>query len=256
VTVPTEKQTACIVGANRGIGFAFTRSLIDNSRFSKVFATYRSLERSTDLLQLHDQHSERLFLIPLEATEEDSIRQAASKVSEVTSTIHLLINCVGELAAENRQPEKSLDEVTANNMQQALVVNALPTLLIAKHFKSLLLNDPHGCFASLSAKVGSITDNGTGGWYAYRISKAALNMAIKNIAIEFNRMNHSCTTLALHPGTTQTQMTQNFLKNARKKYTIHSPEETAQNLLKILLAEDRAKLNGRFLSWNGSELPW
>jgi NAD(P)-dependent dehydrogenase (short-subunit alcohol dehydrogenase family) len=108
-------------------------------------------------------------------------------------------------------------------------------------------------FATISAKVGSISDNRLGGWYAYRASKAALNMFIKNIAIEFARNKKKIILLSLHPGTTKTELSEPFTKNT--KYQLHTPIETAKNLLSVI-ENKTLDDSGKFFSWDGEELPW
>jgi NAD(P)-dependent dehydrogenase (short-subunit alcohol dehydrogenase family) len=127
------------------------------------------------------------------------------------------------------------------------------TPLLAKHFFELLKHKKPSVFAAISAKVGSIQDNQMGGWYGYRASKAALNMFLKNIALEFERRNAKTLVLALHPGTTVTELSKPFI--AKTKYTLHTPEQTADNLLAVINEQDISS-NKRFLSWDQTELPW
>ena len=109
------------------------------------------------------------------------------------------------------------------------------------------------CFASISAKVGSIEDNRIGGWYGYRSSKAALNMIKRTMAIEFKRSGCRCNLLAIHPGTTVTELSKPYIKNTQLK--LHSPDETALNILRII--EDQPfEPEAQFMSWDGQTLPW
>ncbi|MBN8110500.1 SDR family NAD(P)-dependent oxidoreductase, partial [Vibrio vulnificus] len=87
-----------------------------------------------------------------------------------------------------------------------IAVNTLPTLLLAKYFSPLMKASTAAKFVSISAKVGSISDNRLGGWYSYRASKAALNMLLKTLSIEWQRTIKQGVVLALHPGTTDTPL--------------------------------------------------
>ncbi|GAM75339.1 short-chain dehydrogenase [Vibrio ishigakensis] len=96
--------------------------------------------------------------------------------------------------------------------------NTLPTLLLAKYFQDKLMPNStnpqtYAKLVTLSARVGSIGDNRLGGWYSYRASKTALNMAIKTLHLEWQRMNRDIAVMALHPGTTDTELSRPFQRN-------------------------------------------
>jgi len=109
-------------------------------------------------------------------------------------------------------------------------------------------------FANISARVGSIGDNRLGGWYAYRGAKAAQNMFTKTLAIEWARSRRNVICVALHPGTTDTDLSRPFQANvpAGKLFT---PERTVRQLLEIIDRLTPAD-TGRFLAWDGGGIPW
>ncbi len=125
--------------------------------------------------------------------------------------------------------------------------------MLAKYLFPFLKNSSPAVFASLSARVGSIRDNRSGGWYSYRASKSAHNMMLKNIALEFDRFRCNTLALALHPGTTKTKLSKPFLRNSR--YTLHSPEQAASNLLDVILGKS-LDCNGSFFDWEGKQIDW
>ena len=135
-------------------------------------------------------------------------------------------------------------------------INVVSTVLLAQVYKNFIKDANNPVFAALSAKVGSIEDNRMGGWYSYRISKAALNMTLKNIAIEYSRLNKKSCVCALHPGTTDTKLSEPFMRTAQKKYKIHSPSETAQHMINVIEKGQQARETGVFYSWDGQKLPW
>ena len=92
-----------------------------------------------------------------------------------------------------------------------------------------------------------------GGWYGYRASKAALNMFIKNISLEFARNRLKTLVTAFHPGTTDTELSKPFTKNTR--YKLHSPAESAANFLKVFSGRNIDE-TGTFISWDGECIPW
>ncbi len=106
----------------------------------------------------------------------------------------------------------------------------------------------------LSAKVGSITDNHLGGWYSYRMSKAALNMLVKNLSLEVARLNPSACIVSVHPGTTDTPLSEPFQGNLPDGQ-LQTAEHTAQRLLKVRDALT-PQLSGALLNWDASVLPF
>jgi len=118
----------------------------------------------------------------------------------------------------------------------------------------LLKHSEISIFTTISAKVGSIEDNYLGGWYGYRASKSALNMFLKNIAIEYNRVSKKTIVVALHPGTTDTKLSKPFQGNVVPE-KLFSVERCTSQLLSIINALNKDD-HGKFFSWDGSILPW
>jgi NAD(P)-dependent dehydrogenase (short-subunit alcohol dehydrogenase family) len=165
-----------------------------------------------------------------------------------------VIYCVGVLHTADWQPEKSLRHINSQQLLDYFQVNSIGAVLWAKHLQPLFKHSDRSVFASISAKVGSIGDNQLGGWYGYRASKAALNMLVRNISIEYRRMAPGSIVVALHPGTTDTDLSIPFQGNVPPE-KLFSPELTVQQLLGVI---DRleTKDSGGFFSWDGMPLPW
>lgn len=164
-----------IIGGSGGIGLAMVQEALNRFSEANVHATYHSTTPTW-------QHP-RLTWHALDATQEAQVQA----LSEQFSQVDWLINCVGVLHTASKGPEKNLNALDADFFLYNLTHNALPSLLLAKHFTAKLKQSEAGKFATLSAKVGSISDNQLGGWYSYRASKAALNMLLKTLAIEWQR---------------------------------------------------------------------
>jgi NAD(P)-dependent dehydrogenase (short-subunit alcohol dehydrogenase family) len=149
-------------------------------------------------------------------------------------------------------PEKSIKELAREKFQQLFEVNTIVPSLIAKHFLPHLNRDYNSIFAVLSARVGSISDNELGGWYAYRASKAALNMIIKNAAIEIGRRNKNAIIVSLHPGTVDTDLSRPFHKNIPVAQLL-TPHHSVTKLLEVLASLTPAQ-SGKFFAWDGEEI--
>jgi len=112
----------------------------------------------------------------------------------------LIIQFAGVLHGEGLKPEKSLRDCSRENLLRSFERNTLPFVFLSKYLRPHLRKSDFTRIVALSARVGSIEDNRKGGWYGYRMSKAALNMAVKNISIEFGNYNCNAAVAALHPG--------------------------------------------------------
>lgn len=165
-----------------------------------------------------------------------------------------VINAVGMLHTPERGPEKTIRRFDADFMMENMRVNTLPTLLLAQAVEANFKGVKSAVFATVSAKVGSISDNQLGGWVSYRASKAALNMALKTLAIEWRLRLPQVCVAALHPGTTDTALSKPFQANVPAN-KLFSAEYSAQCMLDII-ATKTPEQSGRFWSWDGSELPW
>ncbi|MEM8719109.1 MAG: SDR family NAD(P)-dependent oxidoreductase [Cyanobacteria bacterium P01_G01_bin.39] len=248
------RANALIVGASQGIGLGFVQDLLKRDNFTQVYATYRNAATAGKLLELAVQYSDRLICLQVDITEEGQIAAAVKQIKESVKHLHLAIYCVGVLHEGDLTPEKSLRQITANNLIYSFQVNSIGAVLLAKHLMPLFNKSDRSIFASISAKVGSIGDNRLGGWYGYRASKAALNMFLKTTAIEYSRRCPKTIVVALHPGTTDTRLSQPFQKNVPPGKLF--PVEHTVNLLSRVISDLELKDSGEFFSWDGTQLPW
>ena len=245
---------ALIVGASQGIGLGFVKSLLQQANVQNVYGTYRSKDTATELFSLNQQYGDRLTCLQVDITQEEQIITALKQIQESVSELHLAIYCVGVLHNQNLSPEKSLRQIDPDKLLYYFQVNSIGAVLLAKHLMPLFKKTEGSIFASISAKVGSIGDNRLGGWYGYRASKAALNMFLKTTAIEYSRRCPKTIVVALHPGTTNTRLSQPFQKNVPPGKLF--PVEHTVNLLSQVISNLSLKDNGEFFSWDGTTLPW
>ncbi len=247
--------TALVQGASRGIGLALVRRLVDARGVSEVIATCRDPEHADDLRDLQAGGEERLTLVRLDATDEASIEAAAREVGGIAPGLDLLINCAGLLHdGDEMRPERRLADVDPGALARAFAVNASGPLLVAKHFEGLFDAKRRAVFASISARVGSIGDNRLGGWYAYRASKAAQNMITRNLSIELRRRHRGIICVAMHPGTVDTGLSKPF-QSGVPEGKLFGTDRAADQLLSVIDGLV-PQSNGKFLAWDGSEIPW
>lgn len=232
---------AVVIGASGGIGAALVAALLADEGFATVVALSRGGVRET---------SGRSWLGPIDVGDEDSIARAAA---DLPPTVRLVIVATGMLHAPDMQPEKSYRMLDPEVLLQSYRINAVGPALVAKHMLPRL--EPHGrsVFAALSARVGSIGDNRSGGWHAYRASKAALSMILRNLAIESARRRPDTLCVGLHPGTVDTALSRPFQSGVAPG-RLFSPAEAAIRLLSVIDGLDSGE-NGCVLDWDGRIVP-
>ena len=256
-------KTYLIIGGTGGIGQAMVKQLVQESaadqtdgasakrHSTQVFATYHRSEPNFE--------AENLHWLPMNISDEDSIQKAADTIKQTMGHVDWVINCVGLLHTKTAQPEKALRQIETEFFLHNMQINALASLLIAKHIKPLLAKaersaEHPGIFATISARVGSITDNQLGGWYSYRMSKAALNMGMKNLSIEWGRSLKEVCVVVMQPGTVNTQLSAPFQGNVAEGH-LFSPAYSAECLLEVLSGMTAAQ-SGSFVDWAGESIPW
>jgi NAD(P)-dependent dehydrogenase (short-subunit alcohol dehydrogenase family) len=190
----------------------------------------------------------------MDITDESQIAAVISKIQTETTALHYVINCAGVLHEGDIQPEKSLRHINGDRLLRYFQVNSVGAMLLFKQVQPLLKHEDRSILATISAKVGSIGDNQLGGWYGYRASKAALNMFIRTTAIEYKRTCPQAIVVALHPGTTDTRLSQPFQRNVPAE-KLFSVDRTVGQLLGVIASLGTSD-SGEFYSWDGSRLPW
>jgi NAD(P)-dependent dehydrogenase (short-subunit alcohol dehydrogenase family) len=235
--------TACIFGASGGIGGALVARLVDIPDTVLVYAGARSPKAAKPKIQP----------FTFDLTEEASIAEAAERLKQ-SAPPDLIFVATGLLHDASTRPEKSLSMQSAEAYEKAFAVNCIGPALIGKHFLPLLPRDRRSIFAVLSARVGSISDNHLGGWHAYRASKAALNMVVRNFAIELGRTHPKAIAVALHPGTVDTRLSEPFQRNVDES-KLFTPDYSAECLLSVIDHLTPAD-SGKLFGWDGTEIPF
>jgi NAD(P)-dependent dehydrogenase (short-subunit alcohol dehydrogenase family) len=184
----------------------------------------------------------------LDVTQEASIARHLGAMETHFETIFV---ATGALEINGSVPEKTLRALDPQVIAAQFALNAVGPALLLKHALRLVPRDRPARFAALSARVGSIGDNRLGGWYGYRVAKAALNQLIHTAAIEIARTHPQAVVVCLHPGTVATRFTEKYLG----AHPAVAPAAAAANLLGVLDALTPAD-TGEFFDWQGKRVPW
>ena len=233
-----QKQKIAIFGANGSIGQALC------AHYQKQSDVYAFTRNDFDI----DESG--LVKILLDDFNEDSVFQAANKFDN--DFFDKIIVSIGILHNERFMPEKRIEEVSSDQFLETVRINTLIPTLIARSFYKKLKKNDKSTLAFLSARVGSITDNRSGGWYSYRASKAALNMVIKNLSIELRRYNKELVVIGLHPGTVDSRLSQPFQKNLEDS-KIFSADFSVLKLSSVIDSLDIDD-SGKCIAWDGEDI--
>jgi NAD(P)-dependent dehydrogenase (short-subunit alcohol dehydrogenase family) len=230
VAKQTEIATYLVTGANRGIGLAFSQALA--ARGDRVVATARRPEKARDLAKLS------LRLERLDVADETSVARLARNLSG--EPLDVLINNAGI-----GDDGPSFDKLSMADLERFFRVNALGPAAVAQALLPNLRSGKRRTIVNLSSSLASISDNDSGGWIAYRISKAALDQLTRTVAAELKRERFIC--VAISPGWVRTDM-------GGPGATL-SPEDSVAAMLRVI---DRLtpKDTGRFLDRHGKDRPW
>ena len=225
------KKVALVFGVSGGIG-SNIYSHLKRKKFH-VYGFSRTKEQNNNIIS------------------EKYLKDLSLKFIEQNIKIKIFINAIGFLHNNYYAPEKKLQDINLDYMKKCFEINTIPTALMIKYFCPLMTKEEKSIFASISAKVGSISDNYLGGWYSYRASKAALNQIIRTASIEQKRLNKNLIIVSVHPGTVNTNLSSPFVG----KRKVQTPAESATkiiNLLENLSLED----SGLFFDYNHNIIPF
>lgn len=252
------KTDALVVGGSRGIGLALATALLEagdeKGATGRVFVSHRGNTPPASLTVLAKQFGGRLRTLECELSDDASIAAMGEQLSEANARPGLTLHAAGILHESGLKPEKALTQADRTSLLRLFEINSIAPLLIARTVLPLMPRSGTCHFAALSAMVGSINDNRIGGWYGYRASKAALNQFLKTLAIEARRTHPGLCVTAIHPGTTDTDLSKPFQGNVPEQ-KLYTPAQSAARILEVVL-DGTPETSGRFMNWNGEPLPW
>ncbi len=239
---PAWPRTAAVFGASGGIGRALALALADGGCELVYAGARRGAAPQGGPFRPFD----------FDLTDEASLADAADLMRD--SRPEWVIVASGVLTlADGTGPERTLKRLDPGVMAEVFALNTIGPALVAKHILPLMPRDQRFVFAALSARVGSISDNRLGGWHSYRASKAALNMLIKNFALEMARTHPLGVVAGLHPGTVDSALSKPFQAGLADGQ-LTEPGEAAANLLGVL-ARLTPEQSGRVFDYRGAEVP-
>lgn len=234
-------STALVTGANRGLGLEWIRQLAED--VDRLFAPCRRPDEARALRDLADTHPETIDVFALDVADSTEISAAANRVDQAVGSLDLLVNNAG---TNGEGSDDRFGTVDPDTMMNVLRVNTVGPHLMTQAFADLLrANTDEATVVNVTSQLGSIARTSGGGWHSYKASKAALNMCTRLQAGAFK--GESVTVVAMHPGWVRTDMGGS---NARL-----APEESVRGMIDVvanLTSEDA----GRFLTYEGHEVPW
>ena len=222
-----------ITGANRGIGLGFVKSYLATG--AKVTAIVRSSDSEGELKQVAAE-SEQLRVLAGDLSDNSAIKKLAEQIEQ---PIDCLINNAGAYGGKGQR----LGAIDSQVWLDTFTVNTLAPYFLTEALLPKLAS--HARVAFVSSKMGSIADNGSGGAYIYRSAKAALNAAVKSLSIDL--LERGIYTVTLHPGWVKTRM--------GGPNALISIEESVSGMTKVI-AGLNADTTGRFVNFDGAEIPW
>ena len=240
------ENNVLIVGASGGIASALIEQY--RSAGAKVFAVSRAAVTESNNLENISYHQ-------ISEQDDKHINGFVKQLAEQNVVLNTVVITTGFLHKESEgvHPEKRLEDVSEQALAAYFATNSIIPSIWLKNLVNVMSKEG-STLVCLSARVGSISDNGLGGWYGYRASKAALNMFVKTASVEYKRRLKDVMLVCYHPGTVDTGLSKPFQKNVAAK-KLFTPEFTAKQLVHHLSVLDRDQAC-HFIDWNGEVVTW
>lgn len=251
-------STALVIGASGGLGSALCQQWQQAHDIAAVIAISRKFETSDHLKNDHDQQDAQgketnTHYIECDYSE-TSITKTCERIKRLNASISRVCICNGILHNDRVWPEKRIEDLDSSALQEVFAVNSVIPLLWLKALLPVVRGKSDCIITVFSARIGSIGDNRSGGWYSYRASKAALNMLLKTAAIEFSRRAKNVKLIAFQPGTTDTGLSRPFQASVKPENLLN-PEFVASRLIHIM---NHQTVDGElsFVDWENKAIVW
>lgn len=250
-TLVNKPRVSIVTGSNRGLGLEIVKQTLQRTN-DVVIAACRVPEKHPLT------ETDRLQILQLDLENQESIEDFSQIILSKYSHIDKLFNVAGILheTPYPKAPERKLLDIQRQWLTKSIQINTIGPIMLTKSLVPLLGKTKKDTKSSIvvnfSARVGSITDNRLGGWYSYRISKAALNMATKTLSHEFKRKG--IWVISFHPGTTNTELSKPFQHNVKAE-KLFTTNFSISKLYEIIDSMDESK-SGEFFAWDGTHIEW
>lgn len=231
-------NTILITGANRGLGLELARQYVE--RGERVFAACRKPESAGDLKTLAGAYPDRVTVIGLDVTDSAAIDAAYAQVAGAVNALDMLINNAGII-----REEPTFHQATPDNLRAVLETNVVGVLAVTQRFLPLLEAAEQPFIINISSNGGSISRRESLHNTSYATSKTALNMLNKMMANNLREAGIAAVTM--HPGWVRTDM--------------GGPEadlSIREAMVGMVATIDTFTMehSGRFINWDGEEIPW
>jgi NAD(P)-dependent dehydrogenase (short-subunit alcohol dehydrogenase family) len=229
--------SALITGANRGLGLEFARQYLDDGW--QVYAACRDPKSASELRRLADASDHKLRTIALDVTDTTSVKAAAAELEG--RAIDLLLNNAGVGGPRGQ----SIGNIDYETWARVLDVNTVGPMRVAEAFVENVAQSERKLIVTITSGMGSIADNTSGGAFAYRSSKAAVNMVMRSLAIDLAPRGITC--VVVNPGWVQTDM-------GGPHATLAATDSVTR--LRRLIDSLGSAQSGKFFNYDGREYAW
>lgn len=236
------KKTILVTGASSGLGQAFLQ------HYTSLGHNTIGIDRGTI------STASSIKLENIDITDTAALGSAANAVEVVFGNLDMIIHCAGVRGlidavettdATTVAQAETKDVMTKQTMMKTFEINTVGTFLLLRTMIPILLRTPNAKVIVMSSRMGSITSNTTGGGYAYRASKAALNAVVRSFSIDTPEIVF----LGIHPGRVETGLTKGREEGAFEL------SEVMPDMLNVI--EQASKIDsGRFVDRWGKDIPW
>lgn len=239
-------ENILIIGANGGIAKALIASLCENTT-----NTVYTVSRSQITTSYGNQHHQQL-----DSSNEEAVKAYVQSFISKGVALDKVICTTGVLHTsgdKTLKPEKRLEDIHPDQLSEYFRVNTIVPAIWLKYLVKAMRKE-RAVIVFLSARVGSISENGLGGWYGYRASKAALNMIMKTASVEYKRRSANTILGCYHPGTVDTELSKPFQNNV-KPGKLFTAEFTATQLLAHIDTFD-VENGPYYFDWEGKTIQY
>jgi len=226
-----------ITSASRGIGLEFVRQYAADGWH--VVAACRDPAAANKLQSIAKASEGRIDVLAMDVTDGKAVRSAATRLAD--TAVDALINSAGIMG----KPKQSVRDMDYASWSEVLDVNTMGPLRVTEAFVEHVGRSERKTIVTITSGMGSLADNSSGGWIAYRSSKAGVNMVMRTVALDLKSRGIIC--VLLNPGWVKTDM-----GGPNANITAEKSVSNMRRVIEKLKPVD----TGKFFHHDGSEFPW